>query len=269
MKKRSIILESDQQEIDILNQLDELENQYQDLTEEEKKEVEDLAEKLFNEIEEQGGIENLDEGFFSNAFGTVAGWIAGPTIGKVIARALGVEKGVLYNFLTSRLAGAAIGRAISKHLSDKKIAKINVKESRQVNEAYQELPKGYFKMKETVSVGGGAWRMTFSKDSIIRYGISGDKKLESYMPVSGTWKNRVPPISGYTDFNLSNFGDEAGTKWSQDILKNALPISEKVAKDLINDMVIETVVQVRDIQKAIEKMALQPNQKVKITVVKG
>ena len=54
----------------------------------------------------------LKEGFL----GTLAGFIVGPAVGRVIANALGVEKGILFDMLTSRLVSAALGNAIQKNL---------------------------------------------------------------------------------------------------------------------------------------------------------
>lgn len=48
--------------------------------------------------------------------GGVMGFLVGPSAGKIVARALGVEKGILYDLLTSRLVSAAIGHAIQKEL---------------------------------------------------------------------------------------------------------------------------------------------------------
>lgn len=63
---------------------------------------------------EEKGLSSIDEGFLSNILGGTAGFIIGPAIGKVIANALGVEKGILYDMLTSRLVCAALGSAVSK-----------------------------------------------------------------------------------------------------------------------------------------------------------
>jgi len=61
-------------------------------------------------------ISELDEGILGKIFGGVAGFLVGPSIGKVIANALGIDKGIIYDMLTSRLAGAALGAAISKYM---------------------------------------------------------------------------------------------------------------------------------------------------------
>lgn len=48
--------------------------------------------------------------------GGVMGFLVGPSAGKIVARALGVERGILYDLLTSRLVSASIGHAIQKEL---------------------------------------------------------------------------------------------------------------------------------------------------------
>ena len=62
-------------------------------------------------------LSELDEGILGTIFGGVAGFIVGPAIGKVIANALGIDKGIIYDMLTSRLVSTALGAAIAKHVS--------------------------------------------------------------------------------------------------------------------------------------------------------
>jgi hypothetical protein len=62
----------------------------------------------------------ITEGFLGNLIGGAAGFFIGPSIGKVIARVLGIEKGIVYDLLTSRLVGTALGLGISKSLGKKK-----------------------------------------------------------------------------------------------------------------------------------------------------
>jgi hypothetical protein len=87
-----------------------------DLSELNEEQLEE-AERIYNEIcshIEENGIETLDEGLLGSILGGAAGFIAGPAIGKIIANALGVERGVLYDLLTSRLVTTAIGAALGK-----------------------------------------------------------------------------------------------------------------------------------------------------------
>ena len=65
-------------------------------------------------------ISELDEGLLGRVFGGVTGFIVGPAIGKVVAAALGIDKGVVYDMLTSRLVSTALGSAIAKHISARK-----------------------------------------------------------------------------------------------------------------------------------------------------
>lgn len=57
-----------------------------------------------------------DENLYEGVFGGIVGFLAGPSVGKIVARALGLEKGILYDLITSRLVSAAIGSAIQKEL---------------------------------------------------------------------------------------------------------------------------------------------------------
>lgn len=61
-------------------------------------------------------IRDIDEGIISKVLGGIAGFAVGPSIGKVIANALGVQRGIIYDMLTSRLVGAALGAAITKYI---------------------------------------------------------------------------------------------------------------------------------------------------------
>lgn len=89
------------------------------LTEEEQKQVNELSEKIYDAMmQREVTLQHIDEGFFSSLIGGIAGFIAGPAIGRAIAKALGVEKGILYDLMTSRLAGAALGKAVASYLSD-------------------------------------------------------------------------------------------------------------------------------------------------------
>lgn len=84
------------------------------LNEEQLEQCKSVFASLNESYKEEGikGVEKkLEEGFL----GTLAGFIIGPSIGKIIANALGVEKGILYDMLTSRLVSAALGNAIQNN----------------------------------------------------------------------------------------------------------------------------------------------------------
>jgi len=80
------------------------------------------AERIYEELEiiyESEGLEglaSLDEGFLSKIIGGAAGFVIGPSVGKIIAKALGINRGLLYDMLTSRLVGTALGSALTKNL---------------------------------------------------------------------------------------------------------------------------------------------------------
>lgn len=60
-------------------------------------------------------LENpVNEGILGQIFGGLTGFTLGKKIGKIIAKVLGIEKGILYDLLTSRLFGAAMGTSIAK-----------------------------------------------------------------------------------------------------------------------------------------------------------
>ena len=80
------------------------------LTEDENMEVE----RWVSICEQEYNGDPMDEGFLGKLIGGAAGFIIGPSIGRIVAKALGVEKGVLYDTLTSRLVSTAIGVAIAK-----------------------------------------------------------------------------------------------------------------------------------------------------------
>ena len=62
--------------------------------------------------------QQLDEGFFSTMLGGLAGVTVGAAVMKAVCKAIGLEKGILYDTLTSKLvcgiAGAAIANNIGK-----------------------------------------------------------------------------------------------------------------------------------------------------------
>lgn len=64
-------------------------------------------------------IKDMDEGLIGKILGGITGFVIGPSIGKVIANSLGIEKGIIYDMLTSRLVGAALGSAITKYIGGK------------------------------------------------------------------------------------------------------------------------------------------------------
>ena len=88
------------------------ESDFQYMTESEKEEVQ----KILIEFGDKK-INELDEGILGKIVGGLTGFVVGPAIGRVIANSLGIEKGIIYDMLTSRLVSAAIGSAITKYMS--------------------------------------------------------------------------------------------------------------------------------------------------------
>lgn len=62
--------------------------------------------------------QEINEGFLGTLIGGLAGISAGAAIMKAVCKAIGVDKGPLYDLLTSKVicgvAGAAIGNSIGK-----------------------------------------------------------------------------------------------------------------------------------------------------------
>ena len=77
--------------------------------------IESKSDEIANAIKEGTTV---DEGFLSTVLGGLAGVTAGASIMKAVCKALGLEKGMIYDLLTSKLvcgiAGAAIANNITK-----------------------------------------------------------------------------------------------------------------------------------------------------------
>lgn len=71
-------------------------------------EVENTSEQIA-ELLKKGEI---DEGIISSLVGGLTGATIGPSIGKAICKALGIEKGLLYDLLTSRIFTTAVASYI-------------------------------------------------------------------------------------------------------------------------------------------------------------
>jgi hypothetical protein len=65
-------------------------------------------------------LRDIDEGIIGRVLGGIAGFAVGPSVGRVIANALGIDKGIIYDMLTSRLVGAALGSALTKYIGGAK-----------------------------------------------------------------------------------------------------------------------------------------------------
>ena len=91
------------------------ESDFEYLNESEREEVQGILKK-FGHLK----VNELDEGILGSILGGLTGFIVGPAIGRVIANALGIDKGIIYDMLTSRLVSTALGSAITKYMSSSK-----------------------------------------------------------------------------------------------------------------------------------------------------
>ena len=71
-------------------------------------EIENTSEQIA-ELIKRGEI---DEGVIGSLIGGLTGVTIGPSIGKAICKALGVERGLLYDLLTSRIFTTAVASYI-------------------------------------------------------------------------------------------------------------------------------------------------------------
>lgn len=60
--------------------------------------------------------ELANEGFIGSILGGLTGFALGQAVGRMVANALGVEKGLLFDLMTSRIIGAAIGYHLGKRI---------------------------------------------------------------------------------------------------------------------------------------------------------
>ena len=60
---------------------------------------------------------DIDEGFLATMLGGLAGVTAGASIMKAVCKALGLEKGMIYDLLTSKLVCGIAGAAIANNMT--------------------------------------------------------------------------------------------------------------------------------------------------------
>lgn len=78
--------------------------------------IESKSDELSNIIKEG---QDINEGFFSSLLGGLAGVTLGATVMKAICKALGLEKGMIYDLLTSKMVCGIAGAAIANNLGKK------------------------------------------------------------------------------------------------------------------------------------------------------
>jgi cation transporter-like permease len=66
----------------------------------------------------KNNLEAIDEGLFGTLLGGATGLVLGKTLGKLIAKILGIEKGLLYDLLTSKVVTTALGAAAGNSLTN-------------------------------------------------------------------------------------------------------------------------------------------------------
>jgi hypothetical protein len=106
-----------EKEIQLLN-----EGLQQEWTPELEAKVDEAVDSFLNEYRDGNGDLDLErfneemtnEGLFGSIVGGLTGFALGKSMGKMIAKVLGIDKGVLYDLLTSRLVGTALGATIGK-----------------------------------------------------------------------------------------------------------------------------------------------------------
>ena len=106
---KDYIIESKADTDDLLKVLNESE-----LSEEQNAAIDEAVQRI---VDAHNNGQNLDEiveeivneGILGSIFGGLTGFALGKSIGEAICKVLGIEKGALYDLLTSRLVGAALG----------------------------------------------------------------------------------------------------------------------------------------------------------------
>lgn len=87
---------------------------YENITEERRLLIESKSDEIAKALKEG---QEIDEGFFSTVLGGLAGVTAGASIMKAVCKALGLEKGLVYDLLTSKLVCGIAGAAIANNMT--------------------------------------------------------------------------------------------------------------------------------------------------------
>ena len=124
-----------------------------------------------------------------------------------------------------------------------------------------KLPIGYFEVLKDFKLSpGGGWSMSFKKGSLVNWDDAG---LHSWIPISKTWKDRVPPISGETKFHISRFSGSDGML--KTFYDNTKSVSKSIANKIMDQQPPEKVFP--NVKSAIRFLGTIPrNSKVKISL---
>ncbi len=126
-----------------------------------------------------------------------------------------------------------------------------------LNEA--TLPEGYFEVLKDFKLSpGGGWAMSFKQGNLLRVNNDG---LQSWIPISKKWKNRVPPISSAVKLDINQFSGSNGMY--QMFIKNTKSVSKSKAASIMDTALPEKLF--KDPKSAIRFLqGLSPRTKVKI-----
>lgn len=90
-----------------------MKNLHEHIIEQREQIIESKSNELAKAIKEG---QEINEGFFGALLGGLAGATLGASVMKAICKALGVEKGMLYDLLTSKLVCGIAGTAIANNM---------------------------------------------------------------------------------------------------------------------------------------------------------
>ena len=93
-----------------------MKNLYEQIKEQKEMLIESKSDELAQMILEG---QEINEGFFGTLLGGLAGVTIGATVMKAVCKALGLEKGMIYDLLTSKLVCGIAGAAIANNLGKK------------------------------------------------------------------------------------------------------------------------------------------------------
>ena len=114
---KDYLTENSDDSIDIQNLL----NESHELTEEHEAAINAVVDKLVEDHNNGKDLESameeiINEGILGSILGGLTGFALGNAVGKAIAKVLVIQKGALYDLLTSRLVGAALGAVLGKRI---------------------------------------------------------------------------------------------------------------------------------------------------------